>query len=117
MKVLVIDDNQQIVRMLTTYLKLEGHDCVFTNNGEEGISFINNGKFDAILLDLAMPDVSGFDIINKMQNEGKLEHNKTIVLTATSLSEEKTAELISKGIHSCLTKPVDLDTLLSTISS
>lgn len=117
LKVLLIDDNQQIVKMLTTYLKLEGHECVFTNNGQEGLFFINNGNFDAILLDLTMPDISGFEIIKKMQKDGKLEKNKTIVLTATSISDKKISELINQGIYSCLRKPVDLDILLSKITS
>ena len=117
MKVLLIDDNQQIVQMLTTYLKLEGHDCTFTNDGNEGLTFINNGKFDAILLDLAMPDISGFEIIDKMEENGSLKNNKTIVLTATALSNEQVNNLVNKGVTSCLTKPVDLDLLLSKIIS
>jgi CheY-like chemotaxis protein len=52
-----------------------------------------------------------------MEENGSLKNNKTIVLTATALSNEQVNELVNKGVTSCLTKPVDLDLLLSKIIS
>jgi len=74
--ILLIDDNEQISNMLHTFLTLEGHSCMVSNDGQEGLNLIQTKKFDIILLDLAIPDFDGFDIINALEKNKKINENK-----------------------------------------
>jgi CheY-like chemotaxis protein len=115
-KILVIEDNTSIAKMLQTILELEGHTCVVANDGRNGLALIENQKFNVILLDIAMPEFSGLDVIESLEKTGKLNENKIIVLSAT-ISDEKINELRNKGIRRILRKPVETAVLLEAISS
>lgn len=117
MKVLLIEDNANISDMMAQYLTLKGHDCTIAHNGRDGLSQILAKKHDIILLDLAMPEFSGYDIIDSLEKKGKLKEHKIIVLTAFSLTENDMKNLENRGIRTCLKKPVQLSELLKTIQS
>ena len=71
MKVLLIEDNKDISDMVRLCLESENIVCEATEDGKAGLQSIKEDKFDAILLDLAIPEFSGFDIFrecNKKEN-------------------------------------------------
>jgi len=115
MKILGIDDNTDINELLDTVLNGSGHEFIYVKNGTEGLKFIREEKFDIVLLDLAMPEFSGFDVINSLLKEGLLTKQKIILFTASSVLDSEIEELIKKGVHSCIRKPVDLDFLLEKL--
>ena len=117
MKLLLIEDNDDISNMISQYLRLKGYDCMVTDNGKDGLDQILAKNSDAILMDLAMPEFSGFDIIESLEKEGKLKEKKIIVLTATSITETKMKELEKRGVYSCIKKPVQLNELIKVIQS
>ena len=116
MRILLIDDNQQITKMLTTFLHLKGHECIATNDGKSGIEILKNENFDAVLLDLAMPEFSGYDVIDVLEKENELEKNKIIVFTAYTIAEIELDKLVKRGVHSYLLKPTDLDDLTKLLN-
>ena len=116
MKILIIDDNQKITDMLESYLKLKNHDVTVSNDGRNGLSLMEESQFDATILDIAMPEFSGFDVVNQLKKDGKVDGNKIVILTAVPLSQTETDMLMSKGVHSILKKPVNLQVLLKTIT-
>lgn len=73
---------------------------------------IENQKYDIILLDLAMPDFSGRDIVDYLYKDGKMTDKLIVSLTASSVSDSDVHELKKKGVHSVLKKPIDPDELL-----
>lgn len=113
MKILLIDDNCDITTMFAKYFKLKGHDICVSNGGQNGLQMIENENFDVILLDLAMPDFSGYDIVDHLQKNNKLDHQTIVSLTASSISDDDRTHLIEKGVHSVLKKPIDPDELLN----
>jgi len=115
MKILGIDDNTDINELLDTVLNGSGHEFTYVNNGTEGLRLIREKKFDIVLLDVAMPEFSGFDVINSLLKERLLTKQKIILFTASSVLESEIEELIKKGIHSCIRKPVDVDILLEKL--
>lgn len=117
MKILLIDDNRDISDMLSQYLKIKGHTCTVTNNGRTGLNLILNEKFDIIILDLAMPEFSGYDVIKTLQNQNVINDHKILVLTASSITDPEIEKLTSGGVRACLKKPVQLKELMQTISS
>ncbi len=113
MDLLVIDDNQDITNMFSKYFKLKNHNVSVANNGQNGLQMIETQKFDVILLDLAMPDFSGRDIVDHLYKNNKINSHKIVTLTASSISDDDKLELQKKGVHSVLRKPIDPDELLN----
>lgn len=116
-KILFIDDNQEITRLIARYLKLKNYDVTDLNDSKDAISLISNKKFDVILLDISMPGISGFDILDALVRQGTVKDKKIIILTGVELSQDEIDALLERGVHSCLLKPVDIDTLIQTIES
>jgi len=115
MKILLIDDNETITEMMAKYLTAKGHQCSVANDGRTGLALILEKKYDTVLLDLAMPDFTGVDVINSLHQSGKIKENKIILFTASSITDGEIDNLIKKGAHSCLKKPVKLAVLLQVI--
>ncbi len=117
MKILLIDDNDSITEMLSKYLRIKGHECIVSNDGRNGLTLIEQEKFHAVLLDLAMPDFTGIEVIEHLHKSGKMKNNKIILFTASSITDEQIQDLIKKGAHSCIKKPVRLEVLLKSIGA
>ncbi|HXX05792.1 MAG TPA: response regulator [Candidatus Bathyarchaeia archaeon] len=117
MKLLLIEDNHDVSKMVSQYLRLKGYDCMVADNGKDGLDQIINGKYDVVLLDLAMPEFSGYDVIASLEAKGKLVDQKLIILTVYALSDEKIKGLESRGVYACIKKPVQLQELVKTIQS
>jgi DNA-binding response OmpR family regulator len=116
MKILVVDDNNSITELLSKYFKAKGHDCITTNDARDGLSQCIHNKFDAIILDLAMPEFTGADFLDSLVQQGKIREQKIIVLTAMPLGDVKIEDHHS-GICEVLPKPCNLDVLLKTLES
>ena len=115
MKVLIIDDNADITDMLAFYLEDNGYECKVVNEGKEGLETIKSGDFDLALLDLAMPEFSGMDIIKSLKGDNLLEKKKVIVLTASTLNEDDIESLVRDGIRAVLKKPISIDELTTVM--
>lgn len=115
MKILMIDDNEDITTAFSKYFIYKGHDCSVCNVGQNGLSMIENNSFDIILMDLAMPDFSGSDIVKSLYDRNLINDKLIIALTASSISDEAKDDLKKRGIHSILKKPIDPDELLDYI--
>jgi DNA-binding response OmpR family regulator len=115
LEILIIDDNEQITKMLTTFLELKEHKCTVANDGKEGLSIIKENRHDVILLDLAMPEFDGFAVIKDLEENKMLKDHKVIVFTASTITEEELDGLVNRGVASYILKPIDIDLLLSKI--
>jgi DNA-binding response OmpR family regulator len=115
LEILIIDDNEQITKMLTTFLELKEHKCTVTNDGKEGLALIKESRHDVVLLDLAMPEFDGFAVIKDLEENNMLKDHKVIVFTASTITEEDLDELVNRGVSSYILKPIDIDLLLSKI--
>ena len=110
-----LNQSYSLLLMLWVLFCIEGHETVISNDGRNAISIIESQKFDAVLLDIAMPGFSGYDVIDKLESMGKLKENKIIILTASSNIENNIDSLKERGVHSVLAKPVDSDLLLQIL--
>ncbi len=115
LEILIIDDNEQITKMLTTFLELKEHKCTVANDGKEGLALIKEDKHDVILLDLAMPEFDGFAVIKDLEENNMLKDHKVIVFTASTITEDELDGLVTRGVSSYILKPIDIDLLLSKI--
>lgn len=110
----MIDDNEQITKMTSTFLKLNNHKCTIANHAQDGLDYIIKNEYDAIILDLTMPDMDGYDILEKIK-ESDIRY-KVIVLTASNITPENMKKIKKYNARHVLQKPVDIDIILEKIS-
>ena len=87
-KILIIDDDPFILDMYVLKFKERGFDVESARDGQEGIKKAEDYKPDAILLDVVMPALDGFDVLEKIKNDPKMRSIKTILLTNLGQKEE-----------------------------
>ena len=115
MRFLIVDDQKVITKPLQELIEEEGHHCVVASGGEKGLKLIKEQNWDTVLLDLAMPGFSGFKVIEKLESEDLIKKNKIILFTASSVTDGEVSKLLSKGIHSYIRKPVDVEQILKAL--
>ncbi len=115
MKILGIDDNEDLLEVCETVLNSDGHEYTGIDNGKEGLELIRDEKFDAVLLDLSMPDFCGTDVFDALVKDGIMNKQKVVIFTATSPTKKQIDLFLEKGAHSVLKKPVEPDVLLDFI--
>jgi DNA-binding response OmpR family regulator len=103
--------------MISSFLDMSNHECTVVNDGKEGLELVKTNQYDSIVLDLAMPEFDGYEILNTLAKEDPSQLRKVIILTASSVSLESVKKFKELGIASCLQKPVDIDQLLAKINS
>jgi DNA-binding response OmpR family regulator len=118
MKVLVVDDNQDITDLLSRFLNAKGFETVVTNDPRNGLNLLREEKYDVVLLDISMPEVSGIDIIQKLEKDKVLKEQKIVIFSANAFTDSQINDLLKmEGIHDCLKKPIALNKLLTVIGS
>jgi DNA-binding response OmpR family regulator len=113
---LCIDDNDEITTLLDRVLSAKGFDFVSCNDGTVGLKLIKTEDFDVVLLDIAMPNVSGLDIINDLKIKNLVENSNIILFTASNISNEKLDTFLKAGVKDCIRKPVRIEKLLSILN-
>jgi len=116
-KVCIIDDNTSITGMFSKLLKMEGHEVVVANGGRAGLALLDNDIFDATILDISMPEFSGLDVVDALNKSGRIKEQKIVILTASSSPNEDLEKLKEKGVREVLKKPLQLDSLVSTLEA
>jgi two-component system OmpR family response regulator len=116
-RVLVIDDNKDTTELLKDFFESEDIECTVINEGRKGLEEIrkDNGYYDIILLDLTIPEFSGWDIFKKLKEEKLVESKNIIIFTATTKTNNEIDELIKEGAKYVLKKPFSLEELIKII--
>jgi len=110
--VLIIDDEAAIRESLETLLTLEGYGVVSASSGEEGIACLGERSFDLILLDLALPDRNGMDVLAEIRNQD--EQQPVIMITAYG-TVENAVRAMQVGAANFIQKPWDNEKLLADV--
>ena len=111
MNIFIIDDNKDITTAISLFAESQGHSCLVSNDGKEGCEIAKNENFDLVLLDLTMPDFSGYDVLSILKNESNFDMKKIVVLTASNLDTTVSEKIESLGISQLARKPLSLDSL------
>jgi DNA-binding response OmpR family regulator len=109
MKILIIEDEQEIAQSIKTYFKTNGIQCETAGNYALAIDKITNYNYDLILLDLMLPDGDGFDILRELKSKNKTEG--VIIISAKETLDTR-IEGFNLGADDFLTKPFHLSELL-----
>src|SRR5258706_16031943 len=114
-RVLVVDDDKAIRTLLATVLTRNGYSVESAHNGEEAIETIASNEFDAIVLDLMMPKVDGFEVIEHLERMDS-ERLKRCVIVLTAVSEKDLRKLDGSRVFRVIRKPFDLAELVGAVS-
>jgi PAS domain S-box-containing protein len=112
-KLLIIDDDPEILEVLRDMLRLKGHRVTATNSGPEALHLIESQDFDLVLTDLGMPAVSGWDIAKSVK--AKDPHVPVILATGSSDQYDED-DLTASGVDRILSKPFNWDRLIETVA-
>ena len=88
-KILLVEDDTALASVYRSRLELEGFDVCEANNGEDALSLAVSEHPDLILLDVMMPKISGFDVLDILRNTPETTNSRVIMLTALSPPKDK----------------------------
>ncbi len=112
LNILIIDDDQAILEVLSETLKHEGWTTDTAKNGFEGMNKAYKGDFDVIIMDLVMPRMDGLTATKEIVREKP--ESKIVIITGTSAEDVET-QAIEAGAKAFLKKPLSLVKLIDTI--
>ena len=114
-KILIVDDEQDIVESLKFVLEVSGYTCYCAYNGEDGLRMAKELAPDLIILDVMMPKINGYKISRLLKYDKKYKDIPIIMVTARSQEEDK---LIGEesGADEYITKPFDLDYVVQRVN-
>ncbi|RMF06704.1 response regulator [Candidatus Woesearchaeota archaeon] len=113
-EILVVDDEPITVELLEDILSHAGFSVRKAYNGKECLSAVKKKMPDLILLDIMMPDMSGWDVFTRLQQEYK-DKVKVIFVSAIEVSQERLEALKNHGLKDYITKPFEPDDLLQRV--
>ena len=112
-RILHVDDEPDTLKVVKTILEKEGFEIDSVESGSSALKRVNFNNYSLIILDIMMPDMSGWDLFTRI-TQIKPEY-KVIFLTVLEISESKLTRLKEHGIKDYITKPFDRDELVVRI--
>ena len=116
MKILCVEDDLDIATLLDNVLSANGHYVSTCHDGLEAVNQIENEEYNLIFLDLGIPELSGNEVIEKLEQDGFLENQNIIILSANDLTQNELQNYSKKGIKEVLQKPVTLEQILESVN-
>ncbi|WP_110928544.1 response regulator transcription factor [Bacillus massiliglaciei] len=111
-RILIIEDEEKIARVLTLELRYEGYDTDTAYTGKIGLEKAEARQWDLILLDVMLPELNGMDVLRRLRRAGN--HTPVILLTARDAVPDKVSGL-DHGADDYVTKPFEIEELLARI--
>ena len=112
MNVLVVEDERNLADAIVKILEDEGYNAEATYDGKAGLTCAKSGLYDAIVLDVMLPGMSGYDVVHSMRREEV--STPVLMLTAKTSTAEKVAGL-DAGADDYMTKPFEAAELLARL--
>jgi DNA-binding response OmpR family regulator len=115
-KILVVDDEVDLVETIRFPLEMEGFNVLISYNGEDALNQARKENPDLILLDLMLPKLDGYKICRLLKFDEKYKHIPILMLTAKTQEKDK---LLGKetGADEYITKPFDIDELIKKVKA
>ncbi len=113
-RILVTDDDPAIVRLVAAILKRAKYEVDTATGGREALAKIDLTHYDVVVLDLMMPEVSGFDVLAHLQVRGSLPG---FVVVMSAASREVVMSAVSRHVFAALRKPFEIDEMIAAVSA
>ena len=112
-KILIVDDEKNIREVIREYASLDGYEVMEADSGVKALELLNNNKFDLMILDIMMPVMDGFTLLNSIPKEKRIP---TIILSARDDEVDK-LEGFDRGIDDYLCKPFSPRELMARVKA
>jgi len=113
-RVLVIDDDVRNIFAVTSALERHQAQVVFAENGKDGLSVLDDNPVDVVLTDIMMPEMDGHEVIRRIRAQERFKRLPVIAVTAKAMHDDR-EKCIQAGASDYISKPVDMDHLLSIL--
>ncbi|MDD5004910.1 MAG: response regulator [Candidatus Omnitrophica bacterium] len=113
--ILVVDDEPDVIDIVTISLKEKGFNMISANNGLEALERLKTFMPNLIIVDINMPLMNGFELIKHLKKEPRFNNVPIVVLTGTYLSKQDKEHGLTLGASKYLTKPFTIETLVKDI--
>lgn len=114
-RILVVDDDPNIRRMIVAALRRDGYSFLEAGNGKEALDLMRARHPDVVVLDLMMPVMSGWEVLQERELDPALKNIPVIIVSANRAPE--VASAVDKGICAFLPKPFDIGALSALVRS
>ncbi len=108
-KILLVDNEQAILKVLSIKLRVSGYDVITALGGQEALNLVNSASPDIMLLDVIMPGMNGFEVLQK------LRINSALPVIVFSARLENAKKALSLGANDFLAKPFNVNDLVKRI--
>jgi adenylate cyclase len=115
-RILVVDDNANNCELLTRRLAMRGYDAESVQSGRQAIAAIEAGPFDLVLLDIVMPEMSGYDVLWAIREKRGRAELPVIMATARDDSQD-IIEALELGANDYVTKPIDMKVMMARVDT
>ena len=115
-KILAVDDENDLLLIVKTALFSEGYDVITASNGPDGIALAQDHKPDLIVLDVMMPEMTGFEVLEQLRQDPTTESIPVIMLTGLS-EKDKIRQALDSGINYYIVKPFEFHDLISKVKT
>lgn len=113
-KILVVEDEPTLSRLLSYNLKQEGYEIKVVSDGGEGYHLAMKDRFDLMILDIMLPVMNGFEVLSKLRQKGNA--TPVVILTARN-AEDEVVQGLRHGADDYITKPFGVAELLARVSA
>ena len=113
-KVLIVDDEPRMCDSLKVLLSSQGYETQIGHNGKEAMECLSKDSFDLVLLDIVMPDMTGHQLMDYINNQ---DQETVVILMTGHASVDSAVESLRRGAYDYLTKPFDFDQLLKRVGN
>jgi two-component system nitrogen regulation response regulator NtrX len=113
-KILIVDDDPTLCRSLKIFLRDKYSNIVTAFSGKEAIELLASDTFDLILLDVFMPDINGYQVMDYINRKGL---RTSVILISAYAPTELEKETPPKGAYDSIMKPFDLEKLVTTVQN
>jgi len=100
--ILIVEDDRTIAESITFILEQDSFSCQWLDNGREALDYLENNKVDLVLLDVGLPDISGFDVLRKVRTKSDLP---VVIISARDDESDQVLALEGLGANGYITKP------------
>jgi putative two-component system response regulator len=111
-RILIVDDEELICRLLAQRLTSEGYSCVTANNGREALSHFYKNTFSLIISDIKMPEMDGIELLKRVKG---LNPNMMVIMVTAYPEIDMAVEAMRMGAYDFIIKPADLDLILLSV--
>ena len=114
-RILIIDDDPQIVKLMTAYLQREGHEVVTAADGKQGIRQLAAQQFDLVITDIVMPEQDGLEVLSWLRKQPQCPKIIAISGGSVRLDQDLMLKMARFLADKVMPKPVDCETLTAAV--